>query len=64
LSGLSRLSTARLLNGGSESCKRVELEVVDVFYPTKEIGSREDTDLERISLAGPRTKELGAVVRD
>src|SRR5439155_24380086 len=27
-------------------------------------GSPEDTDLERISLAGPRIKDLGQVVRD
>src|SRR6267143_4972818 len=31
---------------------------------TKKSGSPEDTDLERISLAGPRIKDLGQVVRD
>jgi len=32
--------------------------------PLEENGSPEDTDLERISLAGPRIRYLDAVVRD
>lgn len=33
-SGLSRFATARLLNAGPDTCKRVELEVIDAIKKT------------------------------